>query len=319
MPAEPDVLRVDHLKDFPQRLRGCGLTIGNFDGVHRGHAHLISRLVEQARQADAPAVVFTFDPPPIQLLRPEALPPSLSTMSQRVRWLGELGAAAVVVYPTDHQLLRLTAHEFFDRIVLQHFQPRVMVEGTNFYFGRDRQGDVALLRELCQQAAISFEAVPPLQWEGKQVSSSAIRVALSEGDLQQANALLGRPYQVVGQVEAGAGRGAGIGFPTANVGGVTCLLPPVGVYAGRGFAQGKAWPAAINLGPNPTFGEDRLKLEVHLIGCQEDLYEQTLHVDFLAKIRDVQPFAGVEALKAQLARDVAQAEQIAASSQGTAS
>lgn len=287
------------------------MTIGNFDGVHRGHARIIERLFEQANQVRGPAIAFTFDPHPVRLLRPEFAPPPLTWTDRKATLLAELGVDAIIAYPTDRELLALTPREFFKRVVLEQLEARALVEGPNFYFGHDRAGDVTMLRQLCAEAGISVEIVQPLVYGGQVVSSSRVRESIRAGDVALARQMLTRPYRIRGMVTHGAGRGAEIGFPTANVGAIDTLLPAHGVYAGVAYAEGESWTAAINVGPNPTFGEEVMKVEVHLIDFDGSLYNQPLEVDFLAKLRDIQPFASVEQLARQLARDVAAARDIA--------
>jgi riboflavin kinase/FMN adenylyltransferase len=300
------------LLQLPDHLRGGAVTIGNFDGVHRGHARIVERLLATARRLGGPAVVFTFDPHPVRLLRPEAAPPPLTWTERKSQLLAELGVDAVVAYPTDEKLLALSPEEFFARIVQQELRAGAMVEGPNFYFGRGRSGDITLLAQLCASAGLALKIVEPLEIGGQYVSSSRIRQLIQAGDVAAAATLLTQPYRIRGLVTHGAGRGHKIGFATANVSAVDTLLPAAGVYAGCAAADGRIWPAAINIGPNPTFGEEGLKVEVHLIGFGGTLYGEPLEVDFLARLRDIQPFASVAALQAQLAADVERARAIAA-------
>lgn len=289
------------------------VSIGNFDGVHQGHARIIRELRRRAEAVGGPVVVFTFDPHPVRLLRPDAVPPPLTWTERKAELLEQLGVDWILAYPTDERLLRLTAEEFFDEIICRQLQARAIVEGPNFYFGRNRAGDVDRLRTLCEAREISLTIVEPLQTAGEYVSSSRVRDLIRNGEVGRANEMLTQPYRIRGLVTHGAARGGKIGFPTANVSAVETLLPALGVYAGRAWVDGKAWPAAINLGPNPTFGEQALKVEVHLIGFHGTLYGQLLEVDFLQRLRDIRPFASVEDLKLQLADDVAAARRIATS------
>lgn len=302
------------LHNFPAELRGAGVAIGNFDAVHVGHAALVRRLVELSQTLGKPAVVFTFDPPPGAVLfpdRPRAKP--LTSMPRRAELFGQLGAAALLAYPTDREFLNLTAREFFDKIICAALGASILVEGPNFHFGRDRQGNVELLGQWCREAGILLKEMPLLEADANIVSSTRVRDLVTNGQMRQANELLYQPYRIQGEVVTGAQRGRTIGFPTANLEDIDVLLPALGVYAGRVFgASEEPWPAAIHIGPNPTFAEDLPKVEVHLPGWEGSLYGTRLQVEVLQQVRGVQKFASVELLKTQLAADVEQCRRIAA-------
>ena len=301
-----------NLDEFPDQLRNGAVSIGNFDGVHRGHARIMQQLLDSARAVGGPAVVFTFDPHPVRLLRPELAPPPLTWTRRKADLLAELGVDAVVAYPTDRDLLELSPAEFFQRVVVEQLEALAMVEGPNFFFGKDRAGDVDQLGQLCDQADIQLEVVEPLQEGDGFISSSRVRQLITGGDVAEAGQLLTRPYRIRGMVTHGAGRGKSMGFPTANVAAIDTLLPAHGVYAGRAYTAQGAATAAINLGPNPTFGDQSVKVEVHLIGTDESLYGLPLEVDFLSRMRDILPFDSVDQLRDQLARDVNRASSIVA-------
>lgn len=299
------------LAALPAELRSGAVAIGNFDGVHRGHARIVERLIDRARQVGGPAVVFTFDPHPVRLLRPEAAPPPLTWTDRKAQLLVELGVDSIVAYRTDEALLGLSARDFFDVILREKLDARALVEGPNFYFGRDRAGTIDVLRDFCTQAGMTLDVVEPVVIDGVCVSSSRVRQLIVAGELDAACRLLTRPYRIRGMVAHGAGRGGKIGFPTANLGAIDTLLPAPAVYAGVAHVADHAHPAAINVGPNPTFGEAALKVEVHLIDVTLDLYGQPLEVDFLARLRDIQRFAGLDSLQEQLRHDVDRARQCA--------
>ena len=300
------------LADLPAELRSGAVAIGNFDGVHRGHARIVERLVSHAQAVGGPAIVLTFDPHPVRILRPNAAPPPLTWTDRKAQLLAELGVDSTVVLATDEALLELTATQFFDQIVRNRLDARALVEGPNFYFGRGREGTIEVLRNMTDAAGIELEVVEPVVQGGELVSSLRVRSLIAAGEVDRAGAMLTHPYRIRGMVAHGAGRGSKIGFPTANVEAIDTLLPAAGVYAGIGTRGESTWPAAINIGSNPTFGEHALKVEAHLIGCHEPLYGQPLEVDFLSRIREVQTFPGVEALKQQLKQDVAAAERVVA-------
>jgi riboflavin kinase/FMN adenylyltransferase len=300
------------LKQLPESARRGAVAIGNFDGVHRGHLEIVRRLLERAREVGGPAIVFTFDPHPVRILRPHQSPPPLTWTERKTELLAAHGVYMVMAYHTDEKLLQLTAQEFFDQIVLGALDARAMVEGPNFYFGHNREGNVEVLAELTTRAGLTLDVVPPVSIGGELVSSSRIRSLIAEGDVAAAGQLLSAPYRIRGMVTHGAGRGGSIGFPTANLEGIDTLLPKPGVYAGRAIVQSIFYPAAINLGPNPTFGETALKVEIHLLDYHDSLYGQPLEVEFLARLRDVTTFDGPAALVSQLQQDVKRTREIAA-------
>jgi riboflavin kinase/FMN adenylyltransferase len=312
---------IRHLDDLPADLRGGAVSVGNFDGVHLGHARIIHRLIQSARAHGGPAVAFTFDPHPAVVLRPDRVPPPLTTTERKADLLGRLGVDAVVAYPTNREFLEFSARDFFDRILVNALGARAVVEGPNFFFGRDRRGNVDVLKQFCVEASIDFEVVEPYDLDGRIISSSRTRRCLAEGRVEEVAAMLTEPYRVHGMVVHGAGRGASLGFPTANVDMVPTLLPREGIYAGRGYVEGQPVPAAISLGPNPTFNEGKLKLEVFLLDFEGDLYGQLVEVDFLARLRDVMRYHSVDELLAQMHRDVEATRQIVkhAISQGVSS
>ncbi len=294
----------------PDECRRGAVSVGNFDGVHRGHAALLAELRQQAQAVGGPAVALTFDPHPSRLLRPDFVPPALTTLAERGRLLQECGADHVLVLTTTHDLLRLGAEEFFERVVRGHCEARTLVEGTNFRFGRDRGGDVDTLAALCRRDGVGMALVPPLLLDGEAVSSSRVRAALGRGDVRVAADCLGRSYRLAGTVGTGQRRGRTIGFPTANLEATATLVPADGVYAARVQVGAAVWPAAVNVGPNPTFGEDARKVEVHVIGFSGDLYASSLAVDFVERLRDTRPFGGVADLVAQLRADVEHARRL---------
>ena len=292
------------LDDLPGSLRGGAVSIGNFDGVHRGHARIVERLLAKAKEVAGPAIVFTFDPHPVRLLRPDKAPPPLTWTDRKGELLAELGVDAVIAYPTDETLLSLTPDDFFATIVQSRLAARAMVEGPNFFFGKDRAGNVDSLAQMCLAAGVQLEVAQPLVIGESYVSSSRVRQLIAGGDVAQAKVLLTQPYRIRGMVVHGVARGSKIGFPTANMDAIDTLLPAHGVYAGRAYVNEACWPAAINIGPTPTFGEHVVKVEAHLIGFRGSLYGQPLEAEFLSRLRGVQQFASVDALKSQLQQDV---------------
>lgn len=303
------------LADIAADARGGAVTVGNFDGVHRGHAAIIARLTATARAMGGPAVVLTFDPHPVTLLRPDRVPPPLSWTDRKAELLADLSVDATFFYPTDQALLNLTPEAFFSNILIGQLHARALVEGQNFFFGKNRAGDVQRLAALASAAGIPLEVVPAVQIDGSPVSSSRIRALVAAGNVEAAGRLLTRPYCIRGLVEVGARRGRSLGFPTANLGQLEAMLPAPGVYAGsaRVYGAPAGTPrvaAAINVGGNPTFNDTETKVEAHLLDFNGDLYGQRLEVEFLRRIRDTRGFASVQALREQLLVDIAAARLV---------
>ncbi|HTK76407.1 MAG TPA: bifunctional riboflavin kinase/FAD synthetase [Gemmataceae bacterium] len=294
----------------PDECRGGAVTVGNFDGVHRGHASLMAALQEAGRRVGGPAIAVTFDPHPLTLLAPGRISAPLTTLADRAELLQAAGADAVVVLRTTPELLAIQARDFLADVLGDRFGVKAVVEGYNFRFGQKRAGDVQLLTDWCETKGVELTIVPPLLHQGEPVSSGRVRAALSVGDVTAAFKLLGRPYRLRGVVGTGARRGHLLGFPTANLDPSETLIPGDGVFAARAVVDGKQWPAAVNIGPNPTFGESVSKVEAHLIGFDGDLYGRTLALDFIARMRGLQKFAGPEALIEQLRHDVAEANRL---------
>jgi riboflavin kinase / FMN adenylyltransferase len=302
-------LTIDWREMPPAAVRGGAVAIGNFDGVHRGHAALAGELRERARAVPGPAVALTFDPHPRELLHPGQSLPPLTTPDDRSRLLHEAGADHVLILRATTALPALSAAEFFDQVIRDRLDARALVEGVNFGFGHNREGNIDTLARLCRPAGLALTVVPPLVVDGLAVSSSRVRAALLRGDVRETALLLGRPYRLHGTVGTGRRRGQALGFPTANLDRPPTLVPGDGVYAVRVRAAGTVWPGAANVGPNPTFGESARKVEAHLIGFAGDLYGQPLAVDFIHRLRDTRPFGGAAELVEQLRRDVEQARQ----------
>ena len=308
-PFQPMIPLVRHLDQLPANLRAAA-AVGNFDGVHRGHGALIRQLVQLADDLGGPAVVITFDPPPIAVLHPQLpLHPPLTTLERRAELLGGLGVQGLLALPTSADLLNLSPEQFVDQILVGRLRVRGLVEGPNFRFGKDRAGDVSLLQSLCQQRDIQLRVVQAEAAARGMISRSRIRQRLADGQIASANRMLTQPFQLQGTVAGGAGRGQRLLVPTANLTQVQTLVPAQGVYAGSAKVEGQSLRAAINIGPNPTFGEQQAKIEVHLLDWQGDLYGRTLHCDLIDRVRDVRKFESTDELLRQIRADIAQVVQ----------
>lgn len=292
------------------------LSIGFFDGVHVGHQRLIERARELGAERGAATVAVTFWPQPSAILRPEAAPPLLTTLAEKLRLLAGLSRLdTTVVLPFDEALSRQSPEAFLD-IIAAFCQPLALVEGPDFAMGHKRAGDLAFLRAAGERRGFSVETLEE-RVDGERVSSSRIRALLRTGEVAAATRLLSRPYSLVGEVVEGDRRGRLLGFPTANLRlDVRKLLPANGVYAVRARLPGETQathPAVCNIGVRPTFGgEPRLIVEVHLLDVTMDLYGLELAAEVVARLRDERRFAGVDELKAQIGADAAAARTLLA-------
>lgn len=306
------------------------VTIGNFDGVHRGHQSMLSIVARIARQHARPSVVVTFDPHPIAVLRPKSALPRLTTIERRTELLQQYGADHVVVLPVNAALLNMEPQAFFQKVVLQRLQAAALVEGPDFHFGRNRTGNTGLLATLCSAAGLELTVIDAVclndvahgvsAAEGQSpvdqvpadqiVSSTRIRQLLEHGHVGRAVRLLGHPHRISGTVTAGAGRGRTLGFPTANLEKIEVLLPQPGVYGGLAWLHGTSYRTAVSIGPNPTFSDLGHKVECHLIDFDGDLYGKTLAVDLLTELRPLQTFPDQSSLMAQIASDLELCRQL---------
>jgi riboflavin kinase/FMN adenylyltransferase len=266
--------------------------------------------VERARALGVSAVACTFDPHPTAVLRPEKAPAPIATLEENLARIAEHGLDATLVIPFTLDFSRMEAEAFVDEALVRTLGVREVVVGFNHTFGRGARGTAVLLRELGARHDFVTHVLPPLQVNGLTVSSSAIREALRDGDVEQARAFLGRPYSLTGFVRRGAGRGRTLGFPTANLKPDRPLLLAAGVYAAHARWDGREAEAVVNIGYRPTFEESQYWVEAYLFDFAGDLYDRSLTVDFLYRIRAEMKFPGVEALTAQVRADMAEARRL---------
>ncbi|MGH7395914.1 MAG: bifunctional riboflavin kinase/FAD synthetase [Candidatus Rokuibacteriota bacterium] len=298
------------LPSFPPELRPSVAALGAFDGIHLAHAKILDTAVERARALGVSAVACTFDPHPTVVLRPALSPAPIGTLDENLARIAERGLDATLVIPFTVDFSRMEAESFVDEVLVKTLGAREVVVGFNHTFGRGARGTATLLRDLGARGGFVTHVLPPLQVNGLTVSSSAIREALRDGDVDLARAFLGRPYSVTGTVQRGAGRGRTLGFPTANLRPDRPLVLAAGVYAARARWDGRRAEAVVNLGYRPTFEEAQYWVEAYLFDFAGDLYGRTLTLDFLCRIRAEMKFAGVEALKAQVHSDMAEARRL---------
>jgi riboflavin kinase/FMN adenylyltransferase len=294
---------------LPRVAGGSVVTVGTFDGVHVGHRDLLERVVERATKRGIPSLLVTFEPHPLEVVNPPAAPLLLSTSEEKLQAIAESGLDYVALLPFTPALAALDASAFVERVLLERYCVRELLIGYDHGFGRHREGDVNVLRRLGEQHGFVVAVVDAVSMRGVPVSSSAIRRAISYGDLDEAAVFLGQRYACSGRVGRGMARGRQLGFPTLNItlSSDRKLLPPAGVYAVFAHGQHGSFGGMMNLGPRPTFGDTAISLEVNLFDASGDWYGAEVRVEFVRRLRDTMRFESADALVAQLRRDEAAA------------
>jgi riboflavin kinase/FMN adenylyltransferase len=301
-----------HLERVGRRFVRPVLTLGNFDGVHRGHRAILRRVVERAAQLQGSPLALTFEPHPVAVLAPQHAPALLNDWRMRIEQIVAAGVENVIVQRFTSAFAAVEAEDFVRRLLVEGLGVSAVIVGHRVRFGHGRRGDAELLQRCGRQLGIEIEIVGPIEVDGCLVSSSTIRRAVAQGDLDRARALLGRSHAVSGRVVHGHQRGRGLGFPTANLSLGRVVLPPDGVYAVRARVDTTWWPGVANLGFAPTFQDQRRSLEVHLLDFDAPLYGRRLDVTFEARLRGEKKFASVQALVEQIRADADQARRLLA-------
>jgi riboflavin kinase/FMN adenylyltransferase len=296
---------IHHLNELHPRPSACGLTIGNFDGVHLAHHKLLDRVVEVARSRGAVAAAITFEPHPIKFLSPAHAPKLLTPFSRKAKLIAGSGIDLLVVLPFNRELAHLSPLEFVRNILVQPLRTVAVHVGPNFRFGYRQAGDVEILEELGRQEGFKVEVLPLLEVRGQPVSSTRIRELLVEGRVHLANRLLGRPFSVYGPIVAGIGVGRKHTVPTLNLAPVEEQLPKIGVYVTRTRVGEKVYDSVTNVGHKPTFGENqRLTVETFLLSfAGDEIPEPDMEIEFLYRLRDEIKFQNPAMLKVQIQED----------------
>jgi riboflavin kinase/FMN adenylyltransferase len=305
------MLTFHHLDDVPGAFGPTFVSVGNFDGVHRAHRHVIDEIVRRARSAKARSVVVTFEPHPTRILRPDHDLKLLTPLPEKLQLLGGTGVDAVLLLPFSRDLSLMTPHEFAHDILKKRLQAREVHEGYNFHFGHKAAGDIHKLRELGKEMGFEVHDNPEMRLRGENVSSSHIRKLLSEGQVSRARHLLARPFSILSTPGRGRGYGSKYTVPTINLARYEELVPKDGVYITRTRVGDECFDSVTNVGKRPTFGADSFAIESHLLNFHplELSAETQVEVYFLERLRDEIKFPSVEALKDQIGRDVRKAQR----------
>jgi len=304
-----DIIR--DLESLEKPLKNPILTIGNFDGVHKGHLNLFNKAIERALVIDGVSAVMTFDPHPVKVMKPGNGPPLITPIEQKLRLIKEAGIEVIFCLPFTTEFANQEAQEFVKMILVEKIGIKELVVGYDYTFGHNRQGDTNLLQEMGEELGFRVHVVKPVYIENTLVSSTSIRRYVQEGNLAKAKMLLGRNYQVSGTVIKGQNRGGRLlGFPTANLQIVDELIPKGGVYAVTVTLNGETYFGVSNIGYNPTFGNNALSIETHLLDFSGDLLGRIIKINFIMRLRDEKKFSGVEELIAQINLDIKQAKAI---------
>lgn len=293
---------VEHLPLFPNTI----ISIGSFDGLHQGHQIILSNLVKYAQKHKGTSILITFDPHPRKLLYPQQSLKLLSSFEDRLELMEQIGLDVIVVVPFTKDFAALSAANYIENFLIKKFQPKTIIIGYDHKFGHDRSGDIKMLEQWALKAHFQLIEIPEHQISDAAISSTKIRQALEKGQVSQAHNMLGRPYRLSGKVIKGQQLGRTLGYPTANieVSNTDLLIPALGIYIVQAIIQNKKYPAMMSIGYNPTTSQDqRLKLEVHLLDFNQDLYGQSLQIDFLEFIRKEAFFENLEQLKLQIQED----------------
>ncbi|NIO48354.1 MAG: bifunctional riboflavin kinase/FAD synthetase [Candidatus Aminicenantes bacterium] len=282
------------------------LAIGNFDGIHLGHQKILQLLEEKAKKHSLPSLVLTFSPHPEKILGKKIIK-MIQTLEQRVRGIKKFGIDAVLIVPFDEKFSSLTGQDFIQKIVVNILKAKVVIVGENFRFGKNREGDISLLRQSSSRFNFQVYSIPPVVKDGMVVSSSLIRSSLQEGKIEIANDLLGRRYEIEGSVIKGKSRGKALGFPTANIETENEIIPP-GVFITTSWIDSKSFPSLTNVGNRPTFHKEETIIESFIINLNKNLYGEKIRVNFIKKIRNEMRFKTPEDLSQQIKKDLKKAK-----------
>jgi len=302
---------ITDLNELEQPLKNTALTIGNFDGVHRGHIALFDRVKKLAGDIKGQSVVMTFEPHPIKVVKPGNGPPLITPVEQKLKLIADAGIDVILCLPFNKDFASISAKDFVVELLVKKIGVKEIVVGYDYSFGAGREGNIDLLKNLGDDHGFRVHVVEPIHLNDTLVSSTSIRNLVKEGNLSEAKRLLGRDYQITGIVKTGMGRGSKIlGFPTANLIPVDELIPKKGVYAVKAYIHDKKYNGVCNIGINPTFGGTALSIETHVLDFSGDIVGEKFTIKFISRLRDERTYKNKDELAHQIEKDVIRARKI---------
>ncbi len=302
---------ITDLNELDKSLINPVLTIGNFDGVHKGHLALFDKVKTLASGINGQSVVMTFEPHPVKIVKPGNGPSLITPVEQKLKLIHEAGIDVIICLPFNKEFASISANDFVIDLLVKKIGIKEVVVGYDYNFGADRTGNIELLKKMGDELGFKVHVVGQIQLGSTLVSSTSIRNLVKEGKLEEARELLGRDYQITGKVRTGMGRGGKmLGFPTANLTAEDELIPKKGVYAVKAYIDGKEYNGVCNIGVNPTFGGTSLSIETHVLDFSGDLVGKKFTIKFISRLRDETTFNGIEELAEQIDRDVKKAREI---------
>jgi len=302
---------ITDLNDLEKPLKNPVLTIGNFDGVHKGHLALFDKVKALARDIQGQSVVMTFEPHPIKVVKPGNGPPLITPVEQKLKLIADSGIDVILCLPFNKEFAEISASDFVLELLVKKIGVKEIVVGYDYSFGAGREGDIAFLKKMGDDLGFKVHVVEPIHLNNTLVSSTSIRNLVKEGNLPEAKRLLGRDYQITGNVITGMGRGGKIlGFPTANLTPVDELIPKKGVYVVKAYIKDKEYIGVCNIGINPTFGGTSLSIETHVFDFSGDIVGEKFTIKFISRLRDEVTFRGKDDLADQIEKDVIKAREI---------
>ncbi len=301
---------ISSLEDIKKPFPYAVITVGNFDGIHLGHQTLLKQVKERAKETSGTPVIFTFEPHPVKVLKKEKIP-LITPFERKMELIAQLGIDVIICPPFTREFSKISAREFVENILIEKIGMKEIVVGHDYAFGRGREGNIKLLKELGSELDFKVHILGPVLVDNMAVSSTRVRELIMEGELEKVKILLNRYYQVSGEVIAGHDRGGRLlGFPTANLRLVNEVFPKKGVYAVEVIANHRIYKGVANIGFKPTFGSDALSVETHILDFNQNIYGKKIRLNFVKRLRDEKKFPSIEALAGQIKKDIEEARGI---------